>query len=436
MPLPSRVFLGLTLATLAAASGAAGQQLTAADRARAVATLWSEARYNFAHWDRVGGDWDSALTATLTAANAGQSDLQFYRLLRRMAVLLNDGHTQIVPAPAVQARVGRPPLLVRAIEGRPFILDYAENDEMRVARPERLAEILSVQGIAVDVWIRDSILPITGGVSPEDRWQRAVGHLLEGPRGTAVQLQLRLPGGAIRGASVTRSVALTERWPLARPAVEIDTLADRTVWVRLNSFEDPDVTRDFDRAFPDFGGVAGLILDLRENDAGAGSSGTAILARLTARPFPAPRWSTPLHRAVPFTPGPGGADPAEAWYVAPLDSVWPRPDRPAFAGPIAVLASVRTSGPAEEFVVAARTAQRGVVIGERTAGDPGRTLAIPLPRGWRFIACVTRSAFPDGTEFGVVGIVPEQRVEVTVADVLAGRDAALERARAYLTSRR
>ena len=428
------MLLGLTLVTLTAPSGGAGQQLTTADRARAVATLWSEARYNFAHWDRVRGDWDSAFTATLTAANAGQSDIQFYRLLRRMAVLLNDGRTGIVPAPAVQARLGRPPLLVRAIEGRAFILDYAENDEMRVARPERLAEILSVQGIPVDAWIRDSILPITGGVTPEDRWQRATGQLLEGTRGTAVQLQLRLPGGAIRGASVTRSIAQSERWPLTRPALEVDTLADRTVWVRLNSFEDPDVTRDFDRAFPDFRGVAGLILDVRENDAGAGASGTAILARLTDKPFPAARWSTPLHRAVPFSTGP--RDTARAWYVAPLDTVWPRGDRPNYTGPIAVLTSLRTTGPAEDFVVAARSAQRGTVIGERTAGDPGRVMAIPLPRGWRFLACVTWSAFPDGTEFGGIGIAPDQRVAVTVADVLAGRDAALERARAYLASRR
>ena len=428
------MLLGSVLAAISATTGVAAQQLTAADRTRVVATLWSEARYNFAHWDRVRADWDSALTATLAAASPGQSDLHFYRSLRRMAALLNDGRTAVVPAPAVQARIARPPLLVRAVEGRAFILDYAENDEMRVARPERLAEILSVQSIPVDAWIRDSILPGTGGVTPDDRWQRATGNLLEGTRGTAVQLQLRLPGGAIRGASVTRSIALTERWPLARPAVEVDTLADRTVWVRLNSFEDPDLARDFDHAFPDFAGVAGLILDLRDNDAGLGASGTAILGRLTDKPLPSARWRTPLHRPVPYS----SADTARAWYVAPLDTVWPRRDRPTYGGPIAILTSARTAGPAEEFVVVVQSAQRGLLIGERTAGAPGRVMASPLTRGgsWRLFACVTQGAFPDGTEFSGAGIAPEQRVEVTVADVLAGRDAALERARAYLASRR
>jgi len=45
---------------------------------------------------------------------------------------------------------------------------------------------------------------------------------------------------------------------------------------------------------------------------------------------------------------------------------------------------------------------------------------------------VRRDAFPDGVEFVGRGIVPEVSVTVTVGDVLAGRDAALEKAREYL----
>src|SRR5574341_1778507 len=153
-PSPARALVGLAALT-ALPMAAPGQQLTAADRARAVATVWSEARYNFAYWDRVRADWDSALTAMLALAGARQSDLQFLHILRRMVALLSDGGTAVTPAPAVLSRLGRPPLLVRSVEGRPFILDYAEHDEMRVARPERLAEIVAVQGIPVADWIRD-----------------------------------------------------------------------------------------------------------------------------------------------------------------------------------------------------------------------------------------------------------------------------------------
>ena len=64
--------LGLALAVPLALVSA--QQLTATERAEAVATIWAEARYNFASWDRVRADWDSALTANLKLAAQVQSD--------------------------------------------------------------------------------------------------------------------------------------------------------------------------------------------------------------------------------------------------------------------------------------------------------------------------------------------------------------------------
>lgn len=429
--MPSRSLLAAVALLSLVPARAAGQQLTAAERARAVATLWSEARYNFAYWDRVRADWDSAFTATLLASAARQTDLQFYHRLRRMVALLNDGRTEVVGSPAVLSRLARPPIRIGSVAGRAFILDYAENDEMRVARPERLAEIVSVQGIPAADWIRDSILPETPGASDDDRWRRAVERMLEGPRGTALQLELRLPGGGVRGASVTRSVALTDRWPIARRPLEVDTLPDRTVWVRLHSFSDPDVVRDFDRAFDDFAGVAGLVVDVRENDAGASETGYEILSRLTDRPFVTVLWRTPQYR--PTHPA---ADTSLSWYVARPDTVVPRRDHPVYTGPIALLSSRRTSGAAEDLVVAFRNASRGTVLGQATSGSAGRVITIPLPRGWIFQVCVTRNAFPDGTEFSGSGIAPEQPVEIRVEDVLAGRDAALERAREYLATRR
>src|SRR5882762_4928622 len=149
---------------------------------------------------------------------------------------------------------GRRSMLRRANGGRAtrlVIIDYALNDEMRIARPERLAEIVLVQGIPAEQWIRDSVLPeVPAGTEPS-RWERAVARMLEGEKGSALHLQLRLPGGEQRGASVTRSVALTARWPLERPALEVDTLPGGAVWVRVNSLADPDVVQAFDQALGD-----------------------------------------------------------------------------------------------------------------------------------------------------------------------------------------
>src|SRR5213078_2324901 len=278
--------VGLAL-VLGLAAPLAAQQLVATERAEVVATIWAEARYNFALWDRVRADWDSALSANLRLAAQPQSDVLFYRRLRRLVALLGDGQAAVVPPAGLRSRIARPPLLLESVEQRPLIREYAENDEMRVARPERLAEIVAVQGVPAESWIRDSVLPEVAGGSAAARWGRAVERRLEGEKGTAVHRQLRLPGGAERGASVTRTVDLDDGWPLAHPSLEVDTLPGRVAWVRLNALDDPDIAELFDRALPEFRGLKGVVLDVREDAGrpGGRESGYRILARLVAKPF-------------------------------------------------------------------------------------------------------------------------------------------------------
>ncbi|HEX4601713.1 MAG TPA: S41 family peptidase [Gemmatimonadales bacterium] len=406
------------------------QQLTAPERAAAVATVWAEARYNFAYWDRVRADWDSALTANLKLATEPQSDLLFYRRLRRLVALLGDGQAAVIPSPSARSRIARPPLLVTSLERRPFILDYGENDEMRVARPERLGEILAVQGIRAETWIRDSVLPEIAAATPADRWQRAVAWMLQGEKGTTLHLVLRVPGGAERGLSVTRSSSLNDRWPLDPVALTVDTLPGSVVVVRLSSLADEEVARRFDHVFPHFGGVQGLVLDLRRATGGRSEVGYEILARLTDRPFAAARWTTPEHR--PGFRAWREPDSAFTWYAPPPDTVRPRPDVPSYGGPIAVLASDATAGAAEDFLAAFRATGRGVIVGQSSAGGAGDAAAFALPKSWAVQFCVTHHTSPDGAPLAGVGVTPHIAVTPTVSDALAGRDPALARAREYV----
>jgi hypothetical protein len=423
---------------------ASAQQVTSVDRQVVAAGVWSEARYNYAYWDAVRADWDSAFAAVVTEATGRggplPSDVQYVRRLRRFVALLRDPQAEVLPPPAVAARLARPPLALRSIENRPFIIDYAMNDEMRIARPERLAEIVAVQGIPAEQWIRDSILPEIPAATEPSRWERAVARMLEGEKGTALHLLLRLPGGTQRGASVTRSVTLTAPWPLEAPALDVDTLPGGAIWVRITSLADEGVVAAFDRVLGDAPRLTGIVLDLREAGGGGGGgggataigreNGYAILARLIERPVLTSRWRTPQYR--PAYRGADAPDSNGAWLAAPSDTLRPRRDRTRFAGPVAVLASPRTAGAAEDLLVAFRNGARGPIIGETSAGGTGQTLLLPLQRGWLFRVTVTRDAFPDGTEFARTGIAAEMPVAVKVDDVLAGRDAALERAREYL----
>ncbi len=409
------------------------QRATPVDRLLVAAGVWAEARYNDAYWDAARASWDSAFAATVTYAGQrpAPTDVQYFHRLRRWGALLNDGQLEILPPATIANRIARPPLALRSIERRPFIMDYVANDEMRVARPERLAEILAVQSIPAAVWIRDSVLPEVSAATEPSRWDRAVAQMLEGERGTALHLLLRLPGGAERGLSVTRSMALDGRSPLDRPALDADTLPDGVIWMRVNSFADADVLTQFDRAMGDAAreGVRhrGLILDLRETTwtVIGREHAHALLARLIERPFLTSRRRIPLYRA----------DSLSGWVNMPSDTIWPpvRRERVAYTGPVVVLSSIRTAGAAEDFLVAFQAGGRGPIIGEASAGRTGKTASLTLAGGWKLRMTVSRDAFPDGTEFVPTGIAPQFPVDVRVEDVLAGRDAALDRARAYLT---
>ena len=312
-------------------------------------------------------------------------------------------------------------------------MDYAENDEMRVAHPDRLAEIVAVQGVPAEAWIRDSVLPETAAATPADRWQRAVAWMLQGEKGTSLHLLIRVPGGEPRGLSVTRSLSLNDRWPLDPPAFAVDSLPGGIAVVRIASLADEDVVRRFDRAYPDFGAVQGLVLDLRSASGGRTEYAYQILARLTDQPFSAVRWKTPQYRAA-FRAW-NLPDSATTWYGPDGGSVAPRREHPAYGGPIALLASSVTAGAAEDLLAAFRATGRGVIIGESSAGSVGDIATFALPKNWGVQFSVTRHAFPDGTEYAGLGVKPDLLVSPTVDDLLAGNEPMLDRAREYFRGR-
>jgi C-terminal processing protease CtpA/Prc len=254
--------------------------------------------------------------------------------------------------------------------------------------------------------------------------------MLQGDKGTTVQLLIRVPGAEPRGLSVTRSLSLNDRWPLDAPPFVTESLPGGVAVVRIASLGDEEVAREFDRAFPDFARVQGLVLDLRRAADGKTEYAYQVLARLTDRPFPAVRWRTPQYRAA-FRAWNLG-DSATTWYGPEAGTVAPREDHPRYAGPIAVLASSATAGAAEDLLAAFRAAGRGVIIGEPSAGSPGDVATFTLPKSWGVQFCVTRHEAPEGTGFAGVGVKPDLVVIRTVSDLLTGKEPALEKARQYL----
>lgn len=105
-----------------------------------------------------------------------------------------------------------------------------------------------------------------------------------------------------------------------------------------------------------------------------------------------------------------------------------------YRGRIAILVDMFSASASEDFVVPFKNNGRAVVIGETTGGSSGEPYSFFFPTGMNFGIGTKRLRFPDGSLFEGVGIKPNIEVPPTIADMRAGRDAALERAIAWAKS--
>jgi len=72
------------------------QRPAGVDRQLVAAGLWAQARYNYAYWDAVRANWDSAFAATVTFAEQRPAppDHLLFRRLRRWGALRMTGSSQ------------------------------------------------------------------------------------------------------------------------------------------------------------------------------------------------------------------------------------------------------------------------------------------------------------------------------------------------------
>jgi C-terminal processing protease CtpA/Prc len=404
------------------------ETLPLAERIAGLSLFWSTAREHFAYFDAVPDlDWDKTYLEFLPRVIAAESTLDYYRVLMQLAPVLRDGHTNIYPPEELSsALVARPPIRTERIDGRVVITAVRSP---RLARQVRVGEVIvAIDGEPVDVYAAREVLPFVSASTPQDRDVRLYGYqLLTGPADQPVALRLEDARGRVREVSVARSghddVRYPERFQLTR-------LPQGIVALGLEQFEDDAGPKAFERAWPTIREARGLVLDLRDNGGGSTSNGFEILAWLTDRSMPVARQWTRTADSLRLARFGGRVDWRREHDGSPETFVRERKER--YSGPVVVLIGPRTFSAAEDFVVAFDVLDRGLLVGERTAGSTGQPMMLKLPGGGFARVCVKRDEYPDGRPFVGVGIAPDVQVRPTLSDARAGRDAAMERAIALL----
>ncbi|MCB1024266.1 MAG: S41 family peptidase, partial [Acidobacteria bacterium] len=209
-------------------------------------------------------------------------------------------------------------------------------------------------------------------------------------------------------------------------AFEFKVLPNNIGYVSLQSFENAEVSKEFEKNFEAISGTSALILDIRNNGGGNSSFGWSILGMLTDKDFKTSKWHTrsykPAFRAWGRQEEIFGEDSGD----------FPADRSKYYSRPVVVLTGPATFSAAEDFAVAFDAMKRGLIIGEPTGGSTGQPLFFRLPGGGSARVTTKRDSYPDGKEFVGRGVIPDIVVKPNIPDIRARRDTVLEAARSEL----
>jgi carboxyl-terminal processing protease len=201
-----------------------------------------------------------------------------------------------------------------------------------------------------------------------------------------------------------RTVQYECRPPVTAPEpFELRRYGD-ALYIRCDTFSEPKLIDQVLGAF-DAAGARGVVLDLRRNSGGQ----IVELRRLLNQLLPKDAWiGTQVIRAH-----------REELRVD---------DGPHYTGPLAVLVGPATASAAEVAAASLQDQQRAILVGRSTAGATLPAMTVALPDGGQASVAFADFVRANGQRIEGAGVRPDIGVMPTLADVGAGRDAALERA--------
>ena len=424
-----------------------GKRLTAAQRLYGFTQFWTEVKYNFAFFDQVPDlDWDEVLYEYLPIIQADQSNEDYYQTLKLICAKLGDGHTNIYPPREDKARPG---VQLKNFGQKAFVVNVKESLAEKIPLG---SELLAVEGIAVENYLREKIFPYISSSTDHIRYNWGIRDILAGKTGSEIEVEFRSPEGKRIKEVLVRDPRSGGDWIKGRKGwqlFEFTKTEGDFAHVKLNSFGRENIIEEFEKRLDSIKACKGVIIDLRGNGGGSSSIGYAILNHFTKKPYKGSQWRTREHRAsykawgkfvdesLPFEELSEWDKRAkltltgEYWYVAE-PSEYKSDVKDIIKLPVVVLIGNNTASAAEDFLVALDQVGIAKLIGSPTFGSTGQPLMMDLPGGGSARICTKRDTYPDGREFVGYGIPPDYQVAQTVEDYLNEKDVVLEYAVNFL----
>lgn len=387
-----------------------------AQRAYIAGRLYGTVQKYFAHWDDVADlDFDAAFREYLNEAMAAESRREFSLASLAFLVSLNNSHTGFSDRALFEGAGTGHGFQVRDLENQWVVI----SSERPGLKPGDV--IVAVNGQPIEAFYEEVARYISAST---ERYRRRRLFYMWNRYLFPLQYTLTLDDG--------RTVAIDRRGELVDPRLTLPTegrwlAPGRIAYIRVPSWDKPRFQERALELLEEYEEADGLVVDVRGNS--GGSTPVDFISALMERPWYWWAESTPMDLAL-FSyfaeRGRSGYGDFERPHMG-----WPatvqEPDS-AFLGRIVILVDEGCHSACEDFTMPFMDNGRATIVGRTTAGSSGQPYTGSLGDGMSVAVGAKREYFPDGSRFEGVGIEPDVRVEPTVADLRAGRDAELEAA--------
>jgi C-terminal processing protease CtpA/Prc len=379
--------------------------------------LWSVIDRFYPFKDRIS-DWEAVLTEFIPRFEQANTAEDYARAILEILARLEDGHTDAWGAPAIWNVIGARilPLELRSIEGRFIVTGKMEG--LPQDCPVMIGdEIVSIDGELLEDRVR-RLRKYYGASNEAARTAKVLSYAVRGPRDSVAEL-------VVRGADDTAAdeTARTVKIPRTRiPSI----VREAEIWRVLDgNIGYVDLTRltveQIEEMFVAMNGTHAIIFDMRGYP---DATGWPIAHRLNRNHATA--------GIIGHRPQLTASDMNEARTRFSFEQTLLKTDQAIYKGPTVMLIDERAVSFSEWTGLVFEAASGTKFVGTNSAGAVGDKTNLVLPGGIyaSFTGHDIRSA--DDRQVQGIGLVPDVRVEPTIAGIRAGRDEVLERAIAYL----
>jgi carboxyl-terminal processing protease len=421
--------------TLAIALLAAVPRAQAPQAAQTFDAAWAEVRDR--HFDPTlnGVDWNAIRDELRPRALEARTTDELRGVLRDMLGRLGQSHFAIIPGsagPSAGSPAGsaEPGFDIR-LAGADLLVTSVEPGSPADAAGVRTGwKIVAIAGTPVTTLLRALPDEASEQILGFEAWRLAQGRL-RGPAGSTVAIDFEGEAGRLVPAVIVRRAEPGTPITLGKlPTMYVRVAHERMTtpgkatagFIRFNVWMAA-VDARVQRAVDEMRSADGMILDLRGNPGGLAAMLMGIAGHFVAERTPLGVMQTRDNPPLRFTVNPRlvSAD------GKPVD---------VFGGPLAILVDGMSGSASECFAGGMQSIGRARIFGQTTMGQALPAQFRELPNGDVLMYAFGDFVTADGTRLEGRGVIPDEAVPLTRADLLAGRDRTLEAALAWIDGAR